>query len=126
MNVLVVEDNPIFRRYIVDLIFTMEVDDVVTASNGVRALHKLQDRSFQLIIADWKMPQMDGLQLLKEVRETDPDVPFVLLTNVAGDSERKEAMEAGATGYVTKDIGHDGLIQAFFPNIRMLARAENS
>ena len=126
MNVLVVEDNPIFRRYIVDLIYTMEVDEVVSASNGVRALQELQRHDFQLIIADWKMPQMDGLQLLKEVRESDPDVPFVLLTNVAGEAERAEAMAAGATGYVTKDIGHDGLIQAFFPNIRMLARAECS
>jgi two-component system, sensor histidine kinase and response regulator len=107
VHVLVVEDNPVNQQLIVRLLekrgYTVGI-----ASTGIEALAALDRRSFELVLMDVQMPEMDGIEATVQIREreraTGAHLPVVALTAHAMAGDRKACLAAGMDGYVTKPI----------------------
>jgi PAS domain S-box-containing protein len=80
---------------------------VETTTNAVEAIESLQETEYDCIVSDYDMPNTDGIELLKIVRETHPNLPYVLFTAKGAESIASEAFSAGATDYMQKDVGNE-------------------
>ncbi|MEN2985948.1 MAG: chemotaxis response regulator CheY [Thermodesulfovibrionaceae bacterium] len=104
IKVLVIDDFPTMRRIIKNLLKQIGFENIDEAENGEEALRKLHSSDYGLIVSDWNMPVMDGLQLLKAVR-TDPklkEIPFLMVTAEAEKEKVIEAIKSGVDNYIVK------------------------
>ncbi|HYO96517.1 MAG TPA: response regulator, partial [Polyangiaceae bacterium] len=83
--------------------------EVSTAQNGEQAVQQLGERAFDVILSDIGMPGMDGIQLLREVREHDLNVPVILITGEPAVRTAVQALEYGAFHYLTKPVANESL-----------------
>lgn len=108
-SILVVEDES-GQRKVLQRILEREGYDVTLAENGLNALEKIEGTMFDLVISDMRMPGMTGRDLLREIKETDPDLPVLIVTAFA---ELKDAVDLvareGAFYYLQKPINNDEL-----------------
>ncbi|MFY4813721.1 response regulator [Haloarcula sp. AONF1] len=79
--------------------------NVVTAASAAEGLDRLDERSVDCIVSDYRMPEKDGIELLKAVREEYPDLPFILFTGEGSEAVASDAIAAGATDYLRKGHG---------------------
>jgi len=103
VNILVVDDEPLVRRSLSEFL-TLEGYTVSVASNGKEALHMLKDYIADIIITDMKMPELDGLGLLREVKKDYPSSEVIFITGYGSIESAVEAMKEGAFDYITKPI----------------------
>lgn len=105
-KILIVDDMMTMRTLVSKTLKELGFTNITQAENGMVAFEKVQSSQvpFQLIISDWNMPQMTGLELLKAVRAlpTGKTLPFVLLTAESEKAQVVQAILAGVNGYVTK------------------------
>lgn len=102
-KVLIVDDNDLNRRLFENLIG--EFYNFETAENGIQALQKLEMGSFDLILMDIQMPQMDGITALKKIKQGKlADCPIVAITAFADESDRGNFIEMGFDDFITKPI----------------------
>lgn len=104
MRFLVVDDFSTMRRIVRNLLKELGFSNVEEAEDGQVALHKLRNSTFEFIVSDWNMPNMTGIELLKNVR-SDPTLkhlPFLMVTAEAKKENIIEAATAGASGYIVK------------------------
>jgi PAS domain S-box-containing protein len=85
----------------------IENASVAVETDPATALERLDDEPFDCIVSDYQMPEMDGVELLEAVRETHPDLPFILFTGKGSEEVASEAISAGVTDYLRKEGGHD-------------------
>jgi two-component system, chemotaxis family, chemotaxis protein CheY len=113
MNVLIVDDYKTMLRIIRNLLKQLGFDNVDEASDGATALARLREKDFGLVISDWNMEPMTGLQLLKEVRSDGKlaDIPFVMVTAESKTENVIAAKEAGVTNYIVKPFNAETLKQ---------------
>jgi len=78
--------------------------DVITANNGVDAIEKVKNEKPDAMLLDIRMPGMEGIEVLKRIREFDKDVGVIMVTAVKEEETGKEALKAGADEYITKPI----------------------
>ncbi len=104
INILVVDDYSTMRRIIKNILHELGYRNVQEAADGNAALQVLATGSIDLLVTDWNMPGMPGLDLLKRVREssTHPTLPVLMLTAEAKREQIVEAARAGANGYIIK------------------------
>ena len=109
-RILVVDDEPSVRALVAK---TLEACDyeVETAEDGTSALVRLQQASYDLLITDLKMPGMDGLSVVREVRRQS-DLPIVILTGYSTEASAIEALNMGVAGYITKPFRLQKVIAA--------------
>jgi CheY-like chemotaxis protein len=106
-KVLVVDDNSMDRRLAGGLV-EKAGQSVASAGNGKEALAVLGREAVDLVLTDLLMPEMDGLELVKEVREKHPLVPVILMTAFGSEEVAIEALRKGAASYVPKrNLAHD-------------------
>ncbi len=106
-RVLVVDDDPAIRRA-VGMMLEDEGYDVATAANGREALDQIAESAPSVVLLDLQMPEMDGWQLQRRLRELHLDVPVVFMT--AGYRARAEAERHQAAGYLAKPFDMDDLL----------------
>ncbi len=113
MKILIVDDFSTMRRIIRNILKQLEFINVEEAENGSAAFEKLKDADYDLLITDWNMPNMTGLDLLKEVRANEKlkDLKVLLVTAVAEKENIIQAAQAGANEYVVKPFTADVLGQ---------------
>ncbi len=111
MNVLVVDDYATMRRIIKNLLTQIGFSNIDEADNGATALAKLREKAFGLVISDWNMEPMTGLQLLKEVRSDVKlkGTPFIMVTAESKTENVVAAKEAGVNNYIVKPFNADTL-----------------
>lgn len=102
MRVLVAEDTGVLRMIIVRVLKSLGIEDVIEAVDGAEAWQEFQANSFDLVITDWHMPRINGMDLLKLLRARDKDVPILMVTVVDTREQVLRALNAGATDYLTK------------------------
>ncbi len=104
LHILVVEDNPRTLKLIQAVLKDMGVGQVFTAKDGREAQKFLEagGELINLIICDWNMPRMSGLDLLKQVRMTMPEMPFLMVTARGTIDSVMAAKKSGVSGYVVK------------------------
>jgi len=106
LKILVADDSPMTRRLIILHLEKIGYSQIVESENGLRALDIIRQGSIDLVISDWKMPEMDGLELLKEVRadENFHDLPFVMLTAETQMENIKKVVEQRVNQYIVKPV----------------------
>ncbi|MGF1454286.1 MAG: response regulator [Alphaproteobacteria bacterium] len=111
-KILAVDDSRTMRDMVA---FTLKGAgfDVVEAEDGVDALSKVPGNAFDLIITDVNMPNMDGITLIRKLREEDAckGTPILILTTESEETKRQEGRSAGATGWIVKPFDPDKLLQ---------------
>ncbi|NOG32339.1 chemotaxis response regulator CheY [Halomonas sp. CH40] len=104
MSFLVVDDFPTMRRIVRSLLKELGFTNVEEAEDGQDALNKLRAGKFEFVVSDWNMPNLDGLEMLKEIRQDDAlkELPVLMVTAEAKKENIIAAAQAGASGYVVK------------------------
>jgi CheY-like chemotaxis protein len=101
-TLLVVDDSEIDRRLVIGLLRENSNWKIETAANGVEALARLKQSPVDLVLTDMQMPEMDGLELVKQIGIHHAQVPVILMTAHGSESLSIEALERGAASYVPK------------------------
>lgn len=100
-RVLVVDDEESIRDLLSKTLALAEYD-VETAGDASTALDRMRQMPYDLLVADLKMPGMDGLTLIKQARNIRADLPIIIITGFSSESSAIEAVNLGVTGYLTK------------------------
>jgi two-component system chemotaxis response regulator CheY len=111
LNVLIVDDYKTMLRIIRNLLKQIEFNNVEEASDGAEALQKLRKGNFGLVISDWNMEPMTGLQLLQEVRADSRlrATPFIMVTAESKAENVVAAKAAGVSNYIVKPFNAETL-----------------
>ena len=109
MKFLICEDSGTMRKIQCRCLNQLGIDDIVEAADGLQGLEAFEQNAFDVVISDWNMPHMDGLQLLKEIRSRNKDVPVLMVTTEAERSRVVTAIRAGCTDYLVKPFTPDAL-----------------
>ena len=104
IKVLIVDDFATMRRILKNILKQLGFKNLVEADDGTTAWDVLEGQKIDLIISDWNMPKMTGLDLLKKVRSSDSykKTPFLMVTAEAQKQNVIEAVQAGVSNYVVK------------------------
>ena len=111
MPILIVDDYKTMLRIIRNLLKQIGFDNVDEATDGSTALQRLREKRYGLIISDWNMEPMNGLQFLKEVRNDVKlqNIPFIMATVESKTENVVAAKEAGVSNYIVKPFNADAL-----------------
>lgn len=113
MNVLIVDDYNTMLRIVKNLLKQLGFNNVDEATDGEAALEKIKSKNYGIIISDWNMEPMNGLELLKSVRgaEGQPyqNVPFIMVTAESKTENVVAAKQAGVNNYIVKPFNAETL-----------------
>jgi two-component system, chemotaxis family, chemotaxis protein CheY len=111
MNVLIVDDYKTMLRIIRNLLKQIDFNNVEEATDGGEALAKLKAGNFGLVISDWNMVPMSGLELLQEVRQDSrlKTLPFIMITAESKTENVVAAKQAGVSNYIVKPFNAETL-----------------
>lgn len=114
MRVLVVDDFATMRKIIKNVLKQISIENVLEAENGKHALTVLKKEDIDLIISDWIMPEMTGIDFLKACKEDDTTkkIPFIMVTAEAQKDCIMEAIKSGVDNYIVKPFTPDKLKDA--------------
>ncbi len=103
-KVLIVDDEMLIRRVVRGLLHHMGFVDIDEACDGAEALELFHMGSYDLVLTDWNMPRVTGLELLKTIRHgtTKNDTPVMLVSGEVSQQRRLEALAQGASSFITK------------------------
>jgi CheY-like chemotaxis protein len=111
--VLLVEDDMQSMSLIRSMLNDLGVYQVHTADNGLKAKIFLENQHtkdlINVMLCDWNLPLVSGIDLLRHVRHSNPDMPFLMITGLADERSVKEARAAGVSGYIRKPFSVDDL-----------------
>ncbi|OKP86886.1 histidine kinase [Paenibacillus helianthi] len=111
-RVLVVDDEEVLRMLIEDTLEDLENVEIHTAENGTEALTKLSEELYDLVILDYMMPEMTGIEVLEALeKEQKNAMPILMLTAKAQENDRSKAREAGARYFMPKPFSPMELLQ---------------
>lgn len=121
IRILVVDDHPVVRAGLSGLLSSQPDFEVVgEASNGFEALGVIDTLKPDVVLMDLRMPTMDGVSAIRQIRAKSGKVQVLVLTTYDTDSEIVRAVEAGATGYLLKDVPREELFRA----VRLCSKGE--
>ena len=109
MKILLVDDSRTIRNIQKNVLKQLGHTDVLEAEDGVQALGKFKENTPELVLIDWNMPNMDGITLVRKIRETDKAVPLIMCTTEAEKSRVLEAIKAGVNSYIVKPFTVESL-----------------
>jgi DNA-binding NarL/FixJ family response regulator len=113
MRVLIVDDHPVTRDGLRSALSTStEVEIVGEATNGLEAVEAVRKLMPEVVFMDVRMPGMDGLEATKEIRQVSPDTKVILFTVEESRAAIAEAIRAGVSGYLLKDVSAAELVNA--------------
>lgn len=104
LTVLIVDDFLTMRRIVRKILRDLDFQNIIEAEDGTVAVDVLKNNKIDLIVSDWNMPKMTGLELLKHVRSQDEtkDMPFLMVTAEAQKENIVEAVKAKVSNYIVK------------------------
>lgn len=109
MNILIVDDDQTMVRIIRTFLLQLGFSNIDAASDGQAALEKISEKPYHLIISDWNMAPMTGLDLLKTIRTSGSQTPFIMVTAESKSENVMAAREAGVNNYIVKPFNADTL-----------------
>jgi two-component system chemotaxis response regulator CheY len=105
MRILIVDDSKTMVRIICNTLKRIGYDNLITANDGLEGIEELKKYdNFDLIITDWNMPNMNGLDFVKYIRKNEKhkDTPIIMVTTEGGKKEVITALKAGVNNYIIK------------------------
>jgi two-component system chemotaxis response regulator CheY len=120
LRILVIDDSTEAVNLVRTMLQELGVHQVFTSKDGRDALDFLGvcDELVDVILCDWNMPRVNGIELLRQVRTVDPQFPFIMVTGTADVQSVREARAAGVTGYILKPFSKQELEK----KLRVMAR----
>lgn len=111
MNVLIAEDDPT-ALFILQKMLEKEGFSITSATNGLEAFNHIQHKKFDAVLTDWMMPKMDGIELIRKIRDfVKPPPLIVVITSISSASARSHALESGADEFMTKPVYPKAVIE---------------
>jgi DNA-binding NarL/FixJ family response regulator len=111
LRILVVDDHPSFRRALASALgLVRDVEIVGEVDGGLAAVERAERSSADLVLMDLSMPDIDGIEAMRRIRATRPDLPVVILTAHADPGIEREAFAAGASGFLAKGVSLEELV----------------
>jgi len=111
VRVLVVDDHPAFRRALTSALRMVQGVEVAGEAGGGRAAcRQAEELDVDLVLMDLSMPDLSGIDAMREIHRKKPDLPVVILTAHADPGVEREALDAGASGFLAKGIGLEELL----------------
>jgi two-component system, chemotaxis family, chemotaxis protein CheY len=124
VRVLIVDGSSVMRKIVGRSLRQagMELGEVVEAGNGKEALTAVRGGAFDLILSDINMPEMDGLEFLRQLGaiETAKCTPVVMMTTEGGEAGVAEALSIGAKGYICKPFAPEQIKECIFPLVEVV------
>jgi len=111
MKALVVDDSMTIRRIVIKALGLVGIEDTAEAADGAEALKAAQETAYDLILLDWNMPNMTGIEALRAMRQAGVGTPVVMVTTEAEKLRVIEAIKAGANDYLIKPFSPDQLAE---------------
>lgn len=113
LKVLIAEDVGLMRNLMRGMLESIGMEQLELVNDGRAALAKLRNGNFDLVIADWHMPELNGLDLLCRIRADTglKELPFLMVTSEGESKFVEAALDAGANGFLTKPISRNGLVE---------------
>jgi len=111
-GILIVDDASFMRMMIKDILTKNGFEVVGEAENGAKAVEKFKELDPELVIMDITMPEMDGIQAVKEIKSVDPNVKIVMCSAMGQQAMVIEAIQAGAKDFIVKPFQADRVIEA--------------
>jgi two-component system, chemotaxis family, chemotaxis protein CheY len=108
-RVLVADDSSTMRKIILRSLQAVGVPEAVEAADGNQAVSLFQPGQFDMVLTDWNMPGKTGLEVVREIRSRDPNVPIIMVTTEAEKGRVMEAIQAGVSDYLVKPFTADTL-----------------
>jgi two-component system response regulator HydG len=106
-SILIVDDD-IAHRTMLRILLGWEYE-IVEADSGFKAIEKIQNAAFDLVLMDVCMPEISGVEVLGRIKATNPKVPVIMMTAYSSAETANRAMEKGAYDYITKPFDFDNL-----------------
>ena len=111
-RVLIVDDASFMRMSIKNMLANYDFEIVGEAENGVMAIEKYKELQPDIVTMDITMPEMDGLEALREIKKIDPGASVVMVSALGQEASMKEAIIYGAKGFIVKPFKEEMLISA--------------
>lgn len=102
MKALIVDDSAVMRKVLIGALDRAGITDVDQAADGVEAVEAVKSDDYALILMDWNMPNMLGIDALREIRALGCDTPIIMVTTEAEKSRVVKALKTGASNYIIK------------------------
>ena len=109
MKIMLVDDSRTIRNIQKNVLKQLGHTDIVEAADGVEALARYAEQVPDLMLIDWNMPNMDGITLVRKIREQDKTIPMIMVTTEAEKSRVIEAIKAGVNNYCVKPFTVESL-----------------
>ncbi len=112
LKVLVVDDQSTMINLIVSVLRTIGIEKIRALKSAAKAIQFLDTQEtivFDLVLSDWDMPEVSGLEFLNYIRKRDPNMPFLMLTGNADKEHVLQAKQAGVSSYICKPFSADSL-----------------
>lgn len=110
MKVLVVDDATTMRRILINILAKLNLTDINEATDGAQAVERVSSEDYGLVLMDWNMPNLSGIEALKAMRAAGKKMPVIMVTTEGEKSRVLEAMRAGATNYIVKPFNPDTVL----------------
>ena len=111
MKALVVDDSMTIRRIVIKALGIVGISDTAEASDGAEALEAVKKQRFDVILLDWNMPKLSGIDALRALRQTGDKTPVIMVTTEAEKARVIEAIKTGANDYLIKPFSPDQLAE---------------
>jgi two-component system nitrate/nitrite response regulator NarL len=112
MRVLLIDDHALFRFGLQELLERRGIQVVAALGDTSAGLRRIAETAPDVVLLDMRMPQIDGLEMLRQIRRAHPSMPIAMLTTSAEERDVIDSLQSGAQGYLLKDMEPDALIAA--------------
>jgi len=110
MKALIVDDSDAMRRILMQSLIQAGIKEFGQAADGLEAVAEVEKNPYDLVLMDWNMPKMSGLEALKKIRDLGKTMPVIMVTTEAEKGRIIEALKAGANNYIVKPFKPETII----------------
>jgi len=111
MKALIVDDSAVMRKVVLGALTRADIVDVDQAADGVEAVNACKENDYDLVLMDWNMPNMLGIDAVKAIRELGQTMPIIMVTTEAEKERIVDAVRAGAQNYIIKPFEPDTIVK---------------
>lgn len=112
IKVIIIDDHTLFREGLQRLLVRHDIDVISSVSNGEEGLNSILKHNPDIVLLDLRMPNVSGIEVLKNIRAKNKSLPVVMLTTSDDEKDLIDALKNGASGYLLKDMEPDALVVA--------------